>query len=262
MVSTEYVSEKGEKSNIIIEDRSVEIKENSMLVLGFAGVGLLGPIIGNTMIDQIEDMKEIGFVTSAYLPPISVFYDGVLKHPFRIFYSEKTNMILMICEVPFRITSVYNDLSKTICSWALAEVKVKDLVVFQGIPKRGMIEEFPVYYAAQDPSVDHLEKKGVEKVDKGIIAGAEATILNEALTNRIKPLALFTPVYQIPTPEGAAAIIDVFNEIYDLNIDTSKLLEEGKKIKDRMMDLAEKAQQYKRKQLQESGEEGYTEYYQ
>jgi uncharacterized protein len=262
MVPSEYISEKGEKSSIIIDDQSVEIKENPTLILGFAGVGLLGPIIGNTMIEQIDDMKEIGFVTSAYLPPISVFYDGVLKHPFRIFYSARHNVILMICEVPFKISSAYNDLSKTICSWALSEVKVKDLLVFQGIPKKGMIDEFPVFYAAQDPTVDHLEQKGVEKVEKGIIAGAEATILNEALNNRIKPLALFTPVYQIPTPEGAAAIIDVVNEIYDFNIDTSKLLKEGKKIKDRMMELAEKAQQYKRKQLQDSGEEGYTQYYQ
>ncbi len=54
------------------------------------------------------------------------------------------------------------------------------------------------------------------EVEKGIIVGPEATILNESLTNRLNSYALFTPVLEIPTPEGAAAIIEVLNEIYNL----------------------------------------------
>jgi len=264
MVRKEYICSKGKKSGIIIEDSSIPIKEESTIILGFAGIGLIGPIISNSLIEQIPDIKEIGFITSEYLPPISVFYQGVLKHPFRLYYSPKQNLIVGICEVPFQVATAYNDLSRTICNWALSnDVKAKEIVIFQGIPQRGIIDDYPVYYAAEEMLMEKLEGYGMEKVEKGIIVGPEATILNEALTNKLNAYALFTPVLEIPTPEGAAAIIEVLNNIYKLNIETSKLIEEGKEIKAKMLELAEKAQQYQnQQQLPERPKEGYTQYFQ
>lgn len=261
MVYKEYVCDRGKKSKVVIEDFSVEIKEGATIFLGLAGVGLIGPIIANTLIDQIPDMQEIGFITSEYLPPISVFYSGELKHPFRIYYSQMYNIIVAICEVPFEIPSAYNDLASTINNWALDEdVMAKRLVIFQGIPQKGMIDEFPVYYAAEQELIEELEKYDLKRFQKGIIQGPESSILNETLSNRLDGYALFVPVYQIPTPEGAAAILDVLNDMYEMDIETEPLLEEGKEIKEKMLELAEKAQQYNRKQL--TGEEkDYTEYY-
>ena len=263
MDKKEYCTEPGKKSKIVIEDLTVQIKDGATLILGFAGIGLIGPIVANQLIEQITDIKEIGFLVSEYLPPISVFYQGVLKHPFRLLYSPQHNIIVGICEVPFQTPSAYNDLSKTICNWALSEdVRAKEIVIFQGMPQRGIIDDYPVYYAAEADMVEGLEKYGIKKVEKGIIVGPEATVLNEALTNKLKAYALFTPVLEIPTPEGAAAIIEVLNDIYNLNIETSKLIEEGKEIKAKMLELAQKAQQYqKQQQLPETGRE-YTQYFQ
>jgi uncharacterized protein len=263
MVKKEYICEKGKNSSIVIEDLASEIKEGATFILGFAGIGLIGPIVANTLIEQIPDMREIGFVTSEYLPPISVFYAGVLKHPFRLLYSPQTNLIIGICEVPFQIPTAYNDLSKTLCNWALSDdVKAKEIVIFQGIPQRGLIDEYPVYYAAEAALVDFLEKYGITKVEKGIIVGPEATVLNEALTNKLNAYALFTPVLEIPTPEGAASILEVLNKIYELTIDTAPLIEQGKDIKAKMLELAEKAQQYQQQQqLPGTGKE-YTGYFQ
>ncbi len=263
MVRKEYICDKGKRSSIVIDDLSIEIKEGATLILGFAGIGLIGPIVANTLIEQLPDVKEIGFITSEYLPPISVFYAGVLKHPFRLLYSPQSNLIIGICEVPFQIPTAYNDLSKTICNWALSQdVKAKELVIFQGIPQRGIIDEYTVYYAAEEVMIDGLEKFGISKVEKGIIVGPEATVLNEALTNRLNAYALFTPVLEIPTPEGAASILEVLSKIYNLNIDTSSLIEQGKEIKAKMLELAQKAQEYqKQQQLPGTGKE-YTGYFQ
>jgi len=264
MVRKEYICNKGDRSAIIVEDISIPIKKEATIILGFAGIGLIGPIISNSLIEQIPDIKEIGFITSEYLPPISVFYQGVLKHPFRLYYSPQHNLIVGICEVPFQVTTAYNDLSKTICNWALSDdVKAKEIVIFQGIPRRGIIDDYPVYYAAEAMLMEKLGGYGMEKVEKGIIVGPEATILNEALTNKLNAYALFTPVLEIPTPEGAAAIIEVLNQIYDLKIETSKLIEEGKDIKAKMLELAQKAQQYQQQQqLPARPGEEYTGYFQ
>jgi len=264
MVKKEYICEKGKRSSIVIEDLSVKIKEGATFILGFAGIGLIGPIVANQLIEQIPDIQEIGFVTSEYLPPIAVFYHGELRHPFRLLYSPQNNIIVGICEVPFQVSTAYNDLAKTLNNWCLNDdVKAKEIVIFQGMPQRGIIDDYPVYYAAEALMVEKLEKFGIEKVEKGIIVGPEATVLNEALTNRINAYALFTPVLEIPTPEGAAAILEVLNQIYNLNIETKNLIEEGKEIKAKMLELAEKAQQYQRQQqLPSEPGKGYTQYFQ
>ncbi|MFO7796033.1 MAG: proteasome assembly chaperone family protein [Promethearchaeati archaeon] len=261
MKSKKYVNS-GEKSFIVIEEEDVEIKENPTLMFGFAGVGLLGPIIANEMIEQIQDIKEIGYVASDMLPPIATFHHGELMHPFRIYYTQKYNIILGISEVPFQISSAYNDLAKTLCNWSQSEeIKAKEIITFQGIPKKGMIDEFPVYYAAQENSSRRLDQLNIEKVDKGIITGAEATLVNIALTSKLEPIVLFTPVYQIATPEGAASIIEKLNQIYGMNIETKELIEKGKEIKEKMQDLANKARQYRQKQLAGSQQEGPYELY-
>jgi len=264
LVKKEYICEKGKKSTLVVMDTTIEIKPGATMILGFAGIGLIGPIVANTLIDQIPDIKEIGFITSEYLPPISVFYDGVLKHPFRLYYSPQSNLIVGIAEVPFQVSTAYNDLSRTINNWALSEdVRANEIVIFQGIPQRDIIDDYPVYYAAEKDLVERLESFDIKKVEKGIIVGPEATILNEALSSRLKAFALFTPVLEIPTPEGGAAIIEVLNKMYNLNIDTSKLIEEGKMIKKKMLELAEKAQQYQQaQQLPENPRKEYTQYFQ
>ncbi len=263
MVKKEYICEAGKKSSLVITDLKTDIQPSSTIILGFAGIGLIGPIVANQLIEQIPDMKEIGFITSEYLPPIAVFYQGVLRHPFRLLYSPQHNLIVGICEVPFQVTTAYNDLSKTICNWALSEdVKAKEIVIFQGIPQHGIIDDYPVYFASEAEMTKRLEAFKLEKVEKGIIVGPEATILNEALTNKLCAYALFTPVLEIPTPEGAAAIIEVLNEIYKLKIDTKPLIEEGKEIKAKMLELAQKAQQYQQQQQQLPAGKGYTQYFQ
>lgn len=264
MVKKEYICEKGKKSTLVVMDTAIEINPGATMILGFAGIGLLGPIVANALIDQISDIKEIGFITSEYLPPISVFYDGVLKHPFRLYYSPQSNLIVGIAEVPFQVSTAYNDLSRTINNWALSEdVRANEIVIFQGIPQRDLIDDYPVYYAAEKDLVERLESFDIKKVEKGIIVGPEATILNEALSSRLKAFALFTPVLEIPTPEAGAAIIEVLNKLYNLNIDTTKLIEEGKMIKKKMLELAEKAQQYQaQQQLPDTPRKEYTQYFQ
>ncbi|MHA1292538.1 MAG: proteasome assembly chaperone family protein [Promethearchaeota archaeon] len=264
MVTKEYICQPGKNSKVVIEDFSVEIRDNPTFIIGFAGMGLLGPIITNTLIEQISDIQEIGFITSEYLPPISVFYEGELKHPFRLYYSQMYNIIIGTCEIPFDIYSAYNDLAKTICNWALSEdVNAKEIVVFQGIYQPTPIDDYPVYFAADEEMVEFLEKYNLNKVEKGIITGPEATLLNEALTNRLKTYALFTPVQEIPTPEGAASIIEVLNKIYGLNIETKTLIEEGKKIKTKMLELAQKAQQIHNQQNSpQIKNQPYTTYFQ
>ena len=54
IVRKEYIC-KGKKSSVIIENLTVEIKEGATILIGFAGIGLIGPLITNTLVDQISE---------------------------------------------------------------------------------------------------------------------------------------------------------------------------------------------------------------
>ncbi len=265
MVKKEYVCDPGRNSKIVIYDFDVEIIPGSTIMLGFASAGFLGQMVVSTLVQQIPDIREIGFISSEYLPPISVFDSGVLRHSFRIYYTPRYNLIIGVCDVHFHIPSAYNDLARTIINWALSEdVLASEIVVFQGILQEGIINEYPVYYAAEEHKTDYFESLNLKKFERGIITGPEATIINEALTTRLDVYALFAPVLAYPTPEAAAAIIEVLNKIYNMNIETKELIEEGIQIKEQLLNYMNKAkeEENKRRLSQLNAPEGYTMYFQ
>lgn len=242
-MTKEYICEKGKHSRVVLEIPPQEIAPDATVLIGFAGVGLIGPITTYEVVDKIEDMKQIGFVASDSFPPISIFTEGILKHPCRLYYSKSKNLIVLACDIPFQSPNDYNDLARTVLNFCLKVIHSKEMVIIQGILVQDIVEEFKVFYAAEKEIMGKLEKLGIEKLSRGIIVGPEATIINEALNNQIDAYVLFTDAYQIPTPDGAAAIIKALNKIYDLDIDLTNLLERGKEIKEKLMELSQKAQQ-------------------
>ena len=52
----EYICPPGKKSKVVIENINFKIKEGATLIIGLAGIGLLGPIVGNILgVEAYED---------------------------------------------------------------------------------------------------------------------------------------------------------------------------------------------------------------
>jgi uncharacterized protein (TIGR00161 family) len=215
-------------------------------IVGFLGAGLVGNIVASEFIEQLK-MEQIGFVVTVDLPPIAIFYDGILKHPFRLYYSEEKNLVVAQCEVPFNKSSTYQDLARLLSEWAL-KIGIDEVCTIQGIS--GPQGEFPpenppVYIAAEREILDRLkEKSGAQILPRGLVLGPEAALLNEGLSNRLNCYALLVPVaQQVPSPDGASAIINELNKIYGFDLKTEKLLEDAQKIREKLMELNQKTQQ-------------------
>ena len=58
--------------------------EPEWIVVGFPGHGLVGNIAAKHIIEELE-LKWIGSIRSPLIPPVSVFIDGVLAYPYRIY---------------------------------------------------------------------------------------------------------------------------------------------------------------------------------
>ena len=227
------------------EDKIHLVGKNPGLIIGFLGAGLVGNIVANQLIEFLS-MEQVGWLTSDDLPAMAIFIDGILRHPFRIYYSQKNNLLVLICEVPFNKSSRYLDLARAITDWAL-KIGVKEIGCIQGIPVTGNPLEPHVYVAAEKEVINRLiETSGVEKLPRGLVLGPEAEVLNVCMVNKLNGYALLTPVNQeIPSPDGAAAIIEKLNKIYNLDpqVKTDVLLSEAQKIKEKLAELNEKTQE-------------------
>jgi uncharacterized protein len=233
----------GKMSRVVVDQKLCKViaeqPEPPLFIIGFAGVGLIGTILANELIEQLK-MVQIGYVLSEDLPPITVFYDGVLKHPFRLYFDEKHNIVVSICEVPFNPGS-YSDLARTLTNWALQN-GIQDLICLQGMadPSRMLPDgPSPVFAAAELEILEKILKiEGVERPPKGVLMGAEAAILNECLNNKLNGAVYLTPANpKIPAPEGAAAILDKISKVYNFEINLDQLLKQSTEIKQRLLEL-------------------------
>lgn len=231
----------GKSSQIVIEDNScIFLKDHTnppKFVIGFAGVGMIGTIMTNELIEQLE-MKQIGYVLSEDLPPITIFYDGLLKHPFRIYHQAEYNLVVAVCEIPFNPGS-YTDLARTLMDWAL-KTGISDVICAQGVAEEGMVQESPapIYAAAEKEILDKILTHDVQRPPKGLIMGAEAAILNECLNNRLNGAVYLTPANpKIPAPEGAAVILQKISEVYHFPIKVDHLISQSMQIKHQLGEI-------------------------
>ena len=243
----------GKSSRIVIYEEQCDFLKDvtspPLFIIGFAGVGMVGVIVANELITQLE-MTQIGYVLSEDLPPITLFYDGVLKHPFRLYYHQPHNLIVSICEVPFNPGS-YTDLARTLMDWALIE-GINDVICFQGMAVEEMIQESPaeIYAASEKEIMEKILAHDVKIPPQGLIMGAEAAILNECLNNNLDGAVFLTPANpQVPNPEGAAGILQKISEIYDIPVSLASLEEQANQIKQSLLEIAQKTDSVHRQGL-------------
>ena len=63
--------------------------EGATIVVGFPGVGLVGTIAANHLINS-QGLEQIGVIESPHFPAVSVVKDGVPHNPVRIYAGEQT----------------------------------------------------------------------------------------------------------------------------------------------------------------------------
>ena len=80
--------------------------KNPIIFAGFVGAGLVGTISVDYIINKL-DMKEIGFLRSKHLPPSTVFMQGRLRHPFRLYANDDGNICAIICEIIINREGLY-----------------------------------------------------------------------------------------------------------------------------------------------------------
>jgi len=70
----------------------------------------------------------------------------------------------------------------------------------------------------------------VNRVEEGMLTGISSDLLLYCAENGIPTISLMTETKNVPDPIAAASMLSIVNKILDLQMDTQRLIDEGKKI--------------------------------
>lgn len=223
------------------------VLKNPVLIAGFPGPGLVGSISVNYLIEKLQ-MKQIGCVESEFIIPGVIYYDGRLRHPFRLYSNQEGSLCILVCEAPILIRGISSVLN-LVMKWCNNN-NVQEVLVLGGFSRPSLDNSKREPYIFSSINDYNVQKTSFDRKitttylePTTFIGGIPGGLLSSSLANNIPCTALFIPSRDdLPDAEGAAIIIDEINKITKdekLKVDTAQLRQEGENLKKRMLEFIE-----------------------
>jgi uncharacterized protein len=217
----------------IVEKKPAELKGYT-LVEGFPGMGLVGTIAVNYLVEKLG-FESYGYIESDFFLPIVRVHHGVPRHPSVIYINNKHKLLVLASEqiIP---KSAAQPLARTIVEWARKR-GIKRIISLEGIhtPKKGKAD---IVYgiACSEKAKKELLKYGVKLVDEGITSGVTSMILLELTKyNDVIGYSLLGNVVVLEDYRAAAICLNKLATILNLKIDTKPLLKEAKHLESMLL---------------------------
>jgi uncharacterized protein len=209
--------------------------KNPLVIQGFPGIGLVGNITCQHIIEELG-MKYMGSIDSRYFPPLAVLFNGIVYMPVRIYEAPDKDIVVIISDIPIHPTASY-DISKVLIDW-MQRIGVSNIVSIAGIATT--TGERRVFGGATNAELLEKIKDKTEIFQVGTISGISGSIMTECFLRDLPAVSLLgeTPAPN-PDPRAAVEVIKVLNKIYELDIDTEKLLGQAEQIELELSKLAE-----------------------
>ena len=188
-------------------------------------------------------MKEIGFVRSKHLPPSTVFMQGRLRHPFRIYSNKNGSVCAIICEIIINREGLYT-IASAILDWAERHGS-NEIVILDGVASKKHDDK--AFCAAEVDMCRIMESNGIEMIPQGFITGVSGGILNECLIRKIRGVALLVKADEtLPDSLASVTLIDAVNKTYGMKVDTSELKKQEKQIGTDLKELSDQYSEHKK----------------
>jgi uncharacterized protein len=233
------------KDRLSSDEEIYEIKKtvlkSPIVFAGFVGAGLVGPLSVGHIIDKLK-MEEIGYLRSRYLPPSTVFIQGRLRHPFRLYSNNDGTICAIICEItlPFGL----HDIVSTILNWAEKNGS-HEIVILDGVA--AATHDNKAFCAAEEDLCRVMESNDIKMIPQGFITGVAGGLLNECLVRKIQGVTLLVKASEKGAdPLAAATLVEAVNRAYNMNIDTTDLRKYKKKIGVDFKELSDKYVEHKK----------------
>ena len=235
-------------SDIKIHQTSGKNFKGSTFICGLPGVGLVGNIVANFLVNNLK-LKQVGIIDGPAFPSISVVKDGIPNHPMRLYAGEqicndgKCNQIVICVSDFVPPVSATKDLVDCIFDWA-KEKGCTSFIIGEGfsIPQKNEDKDSIVYgVSSTEASKDWINNAKVTPFEFGTIGGFTGVMLNQGRLRSVNVLGLLAEVEEdIPDALAASKIIEAIDKLLlEIDLDPKPLLEEAASLEKELQKVTE-----------------------
>lgn len=195
---------------------------SARLVAGFSSFGLAGLTAVDFLVDHL-DLETAGYISTEALPAITPFENGTPRHHTRLFSRDDLDVTVLVNElfVPLWATDPF---AEAILEWT-GECAVDEVTVLSGVPVPHGPEEHDVFYiATEDYQDEQLADAEIPAMGNGFLDGVNASLISRGMDSALRVGVLATPVHQqVPDVEAALRLIQAFERLYGIDVDTDSI---------------------------------------
>ncbi|WP_256298483.1 proteasome assembly chaperone family protein [Haloarchaeobius salinus] len=219
--------------------------DGAMLVEGMPGVGLVGKIATDHLVEEF-DMELYGTVHCESLAPIGVYHEGEreLLPPVRLYAAPDEDLVALQSDIPVNSAAVA-EFADCLVGWLENENVTP--VFLSGLPaeKSGVPELFGISTGGAGDLLDDIDID--LPPENGVVSGPTGAFLNEAGEAGLDGVGLVVQSNErFPDPEAARVLIEHgIGPLTDIEVDISELVDHAEEIRKQKEKLAEKMRQAK-----------------
>ncbi|MFC7203496.1 proteasome assembly chaperone family protein [Haloferax namakaokahaiae] len=228
----------------VLEPDLSEQFSSPTLVEGFPGVGLVGKIAADHLIEAF-DMVHYGDVHCTGVPHVAVYLagDSELHSPVRLYGDPERDLLVLQSDIPVRPDAA-TDIATCLGSW-FEEFDVTPIFL-SGIPRESTDGEPKLFGVGTNGATGRLEDAGIDVPDEaGLISGPTGALLSHAVESERPSLGLIVESDpRFPDPEAARIVIQRGIEpLTGIDVPVDELVNRATEIRQAKEQLAKQVQQ-------------------
>ncbi|ELZ17331.1 hypothetical protein C477_13910 [Haloterrigena salina JCM 13891] len=219
--------------------------EEPVLVEGFPGLGLVGKIATDHLIEEL-DMRYYASVDCGGLPRVGVYRGGdrTARPPVRIHASEEHDLLALRSDAPIKSDAV-GSVAECLTEWIVGQDALP--LYLSGLPAEREGEDEPdIYGIGTGNAAERLEERGIAMPpEDGVVTGPTGALINRAAQRGYDSVGLVVESSpQFPDPEAASVLLeDGVCPIADVEVEVQELLDRAAEIREKREQFAQQMQQ-------------------
>ena len=231
------------------------IAEGALVVSCFPGVSHVSSIVAHYLIERLE-LKFIGGVVDARLPPVALIHEGKPMPPVRMYAGKPVcdmeqcdSVVVLVSEAPIP-PKMCLPLAEALLNYShekgfQAGVLIDSFSHQQESGHEVMdsdeTDETLLGIGATDWAIEQLKELEIPLLEAGMIAGMSGVLLGEGRRRKLNMMCIMAEATGgIPDARAAARVIEKLNNLLPtIELDTEPLLEEAVRIETQIKAMME-----------------------
>jgi uncharacterized protein len=199
-----------------------------IVFMSFLDNSAIGVMTLKYVIENLK-MSQFAHISSPYIPPVTVFVAGKLRHPFRLYSDLEGKYCIVISDIPVYPEGYY-EISNVISDW-LKQINPRIVVNIDGFPVDSIVDGQRIFGVGDKNAISMLQQNKIPLAQSALITGMGGAILNESILRKLPLMSLLAVTVEgIPDP----AAVEAMNSLFEMKIETGPLKETTSKYHEEM----------------------------